>query len=390
MADARYADETAYNRSVYADQTAYNRGIYADETAYNRAQTERGNAYTLAMTALNAGFLPDTDTLTAAGISPEYAKQYKEYAEAQAALKAASTLDSSGAGQSVYDWLRSNGATDYGTAYELLQRNKFNSTDANRYAKYYAETWLPANPAPTSAAAQNVIDLAMADLGYQEGRLGAGFNYTKYGKWIGQDGQPWCMSFVQYKFNEAGLSNLLPVKTSSTTTFANAAKQAGQFVTSGYQPGDVFFLDYDKSDGKYDHAGIITAVNADGTYQTIEGNSGNKVASKTRKAGTGQYEIAGAFRPKYPVQTTQTAQTANTSGNTSGTANTSAYGTNYNSIWKNCREMFDGARTATKNMTPDQRREYIMNYLDQQNETSLTDAGLRMIMNSLNLGGYRN
>ena len=71
------------------------------------------------------------------------------------------------------------------------------------------------------------------------------------------------------------------------------------------------------------------------------------------------------------------------------TSSGTGYGKNYTSIWKNCREMFDGARTATKNMTPAQREQYILDYLDKQSKENLSDEGFAYIMQRLNLGGAR-
>lgn len=58
---------------------------------------------------------------------------------------------------------------------------------------------------------------------------------------------------------------------------------------------------------------------------------------------------------------------------------TSSYGTSYNTAWGQARKMLDSGKSD----------EEIMAYLDRFSEDRLTEAGLRYIMNSLNLGGYR-
>lgn len=55
------------------------------------------------------------------------------------------------------------------------------------------------------------LEIARGELGRTESP--AGSNRTKYGKWYGLDGQPWCMMFVQWCFAQAGRP--LPHKTAS-------------------------------------------------------------------------------------------------------------------------------------------------------------------------------
>ena len=61
----------------------------------------------------------------------------------------------------------------------------------------------------------------------------------------------------------------------------------------------------------------------------------------------------------------------------SGTSN--AYGPSYTTAWGQARKMYDNGKSD----------EEIMAYLDTFSEDRLTDAGLRYIMNSLHLGGYK-
>ena len=44
------------------------------------------------------------------------------------------------------------GVTDYGTAYQYLRDSGYNTTDANRYAKYFAESYYPAQKTRERAA----------------------------------------------------------------------------------------------------------------------------------------------------------------------------------------------------------------------------------------------
>ena len=50
--------------------------------------------------------------------------------------------DGNGIGSDVYSWLARSGAKDYGTAYQMLRNNGYSTTDANRYAKYFSESYM--------------------------------------------------------------------------------------------------------------------------------------------------------------------------------------------------------------------------------------------------------
>ena len=82
----------------------------------------------------------------------------------------------------------------------------------------------------------------------------AGSNRQKYGLAAGQNGVPWCLWFVWWVFREAGF-NLY--KTGSCTVLANRYKAAGQWVTSGYKPGDILMFDFSGKKSKTEHTGIL-------------------------------------------------------------------------------------------------------------------------------------
>ncbi len=146
------------------------------------------------------------------------------------------------------------------------------------------------------ATANDVLTIAKRDLGYKESPPGS--NRTKYGKWYGMDGQPWCMMAVQYWLNQAGITPV--IRTASCGALMRAAKKAGEWVTGGYKPGDVVIYDF-PGGAATDHTGIIESF--DGRYVTaIEGNTstgndsnGGEVMRRTRKLDV----VLGAWRPKY-------------------------------------------------------------------------------------------
>lgn len=111
------------------------------------------------------------------------------------------------------------------------------------------------------------LDLARQDIGYTETPV----NKTKYGKWYGMDGQPWCVMCVQYWYAKAGYP--LPVKTASSSALSNwYKKNEPDKVVSTLEPMDIVYLRLGSG-----HTAMVEKDNGDGTFTTIEGNtsSGN-------------------------------------------------------------------------------------------------------------------
>ena len=149
------------------------------------------------------------------------------------------------------------------------------------------------------ATADNILRVARGELGYKESP--AGSNKTKYGAWFGLNGQPWCMMFVQWCFRQAGAQDLLPALTASCGALMRAAQARGQWITGGYQPGDVVIYDFPGNNVKTDHCGIVITPLTDG-IRAIEGNTavgddsnGGEVMERTRP----ERFILGAYRPDY-------------------------------------------------------------------------------------------
>lgn len=149
------------------------------------------------------------------------------------------------------------------------------------------------------ATVSNFVNVALADLGYRESP--AKSNRTKYGEWIGLQGQPWCMSAVQYWAHQAQVQ--LPAKTGSCTTLMNAAKVSGQWVTKDFRAGDVVIFEW--SNGQR-HCGVVALVFRN-YMQTVEGNTaygndsnGGEVMLRER-AFT---HVLGAVRPRFEEEGT--------------------------------------------------------------------------------------
>lgn len=174
--------------------------------------------------------------------------------------------------------------------------------DPDRVLPYYIVVFLKEDEEHMSATASSLLEIAEKEVGYKESP--AGSNKTKYGKWYGLDGYAWCVMFVQWVFAQASIT--LPAKTASCTVLRNYAKKAGQWVTSGYQPGDVVIYDWG-ADGIPDHCGIVQNVGST-TVTAIEGNTavgndsnGGEVMIRERKIS----QIMGAVRPDYAPEKTE-------------------------------------------------------------------------------------
>ena len=108
----------------------------------------------------------------------------------------------------------------------------------------------------------DVLNIACGQLGVTESP--AGSNRTKYGKWMGLDGQPWCMSFVQWCFHQAGTP--LPHKTGSCSALLNwYQKNRPDCVVKDPQPGDIAIF-------TFGHTGIVEKA-LPGSVMCIEGNT---------------------------------------------------------------------------------------------------------------------
>ncbi len=121
----------------------------------------------------------------------------------------------------------------------------------------------------------DVLKVAAGELGVTESP--AGSNRTKYGKWMSLDGQPWCMSFVQWCFAQAGTP--LPYRTGSCSALLDWFRKhrpEAVFV-SGPQPGDVAIF-------TFGHTGIVEKV-LPGAVLCIEGNTSPGVAGSQNNGG---------------------------------------------------------------------------------------------------------
>lgn len=171
--------------------------------------------------------------------------------------------------------------------------------------------------------AEKVIKVAEGEVGYLEKKSNKDLdgktanagknNYTKYGKWIGANGDYWCASFISWCFCKAygsalGKKLLCGAYSAACETIRQnfiKKKQYHTFLT-GARPGDVIFFKGTRHSGA-NHIGLIYKV-ADGKVYTIEGNTsgasgvvdnGGGVAKKSYK--TTDTHVLGYGRPDYSL-----------------------------------------------------------------------------------------
>lgn len=159
--------------------------------------------------------------------------------------------------------------------------------------------------------ANRIVEMAKSQLGTAENPRGTNnikYNTDYYGSAVSGSAYPWCCAFVWWVFKQCGLSSLFydGEKTAYCPTAVSWFKKKGQWVTSGYKPGDVIFFDY-QGDGSADHVGIVESVSGN-KVTCIEGNYADEVYRVTRVD-----HILGAGRPAYST-TTRAASSGATSG----------------------------------------------------------------------------
>ncbi|MGB4958675.1 MAG: CHAP domain-containing protein [Saprospiraceae bacterium] len=117
-----------------------------------------------------------------------------------------------------------------------------------------------------------IIEVATRELGTKESPKNS--NKTKYGKWFGLDGVPWCAIFVSWAYAHAG--DKLP-KIGFSKGFAGCQTGYAYFKKNGWitdtpTEGDIVLFDW-QGDGRYDHTGLFVKWLDGYHFETIEGNT---------------------------------------------------------------------------------------------------------------------
>lgn len=137
----------------------------------------------------------------------------------------------------------------------------------------------------TPKGAEKVLKVAEGEVGYLEKKsnkdlesktANAGSkNYTKYGRWIGANGDYWCASFLSWIFYKAygsalGKQLLCGAFSAACETIRKNFSKKGQYKANP-AIGDVIFFSGTRHSGA-NHIGIVYKI-ADGKVYTIEGNT---------------------------------------------------------------------------------------------------------------------
>lgn len=112
-----------------------------------------------------------------------------------------------------------------------------------------------------------VLEIAAGEIGTKESPPNTNkvkYNTWYYGREVGGSAYPWCMAFVQWCFNQAGIP--LPYKTASCSALLNWYKNnKPDCIAAEPAPGDIIIYNFG-------HTGIVELVSGD-EITAIEGNT---------------------------------------------------------------------------------------------------------------------
>ena len=160
------------------------------------------------------------------------------------------------------------------------------------------------------ALVQNVIEKALSFEGVTENPAGSNnviFNTDFYGREVSGSDYPWCVTFLWDVFRMCGASNVFcDGKKTASTEFIYDHYNDGRLFSTG-QEGDIVLIKTTSatSGRRVNHAGLVVRRNADGSYETIEGNTGGNIANggqvmrRTRTMSGSGYNIVTFARPNY-------------------------------------------------------------------------------------------
>lgn len=154
---------------------------------------------------------------------------------------------------------------------------------------------------------EGLLSIAKAQIGVKENPPDSNnvlYNTWYYGREVRDTAStkyPWCMAWCMWCCYKAEVP--LPIKTASCSALMNAAKNAGMWFTSGYQPGDITIYDFSGKRSTASHCGIVEEIIPDYGVRAIEGNTsisgsqsnGGMVCRKDRHSKF----IIGVVRPKF-------------------------------------------------------------------------------------------
>lgn len=149
------------------------------------------------------------------------------------------------------------------------------------------------------ATKSKLLSIVRNQIGVGENPMGSNnvkYNTWYYGKSVKGSAYPWCMAFVCWCMNEAGMMGQI-TKTASCGQQASYAQKTGRWhwSTKGIQAGDIVIYSLSSA---HDHTGFVTAVYSS-TIDAIEGNTGDKVKATNRNKS----KIYGYIRLTFDAET---------------------------------------------------------------------------------------
>lgn len=156
---------------------------------------------------------------------------------------------------------------------------------------------------------KEALELASSQIGVKATDI----KRCKYNKWyygsdVSGSEYNWCVVFLQWLFYKLSASDMLYIKTANVGTLALEFKSKGKLVTKNYRAGDLVIFSWSGEKSTWisgvktlDHIGIIEKVNSDGTYTTIEGNTGSS-NGEVKRCTRYLSQISCACRPAYKAE----------------------------------------------------------------------------------------
>ena len=154
------------------------------------------------------------------------------------------------------------------------------------------------------ATAKEVLNIARKYIGVIEKPVNnVIFNTIYYNRAVSGAQYAWCATFIWCLYKEANASAIFcgGQKTALCQFALDYYRKNNQFFLTDPKPGDLVFFRFGQSSRETNHIGIVESVNANGSVNTIEGNTsdasannGGMVMRRVRSAG-----IVGYARPNY-------------------------------------------------------------------------------------------
>jgi hypothetical protein len=176
--------------------------------------------------------------------------------------------------------------------HRLAKKKKKKKKRERRRSRVWQNTKIGKNAFLCSMTGSKIVAVAEAEIGQGETPINS--NRTKYGRWFGLDGVPWCGVFVSWCCAKAGapLPALGYSKGFAGCQTAVARLRKLGLMTDDPQPGDLVFFDWNR-DGRHDHTGIFVKRLPRNKFESIEGNTsfvndsnGGTVMRRTRDFST--------------------------------------------------------------------------------------------------------